>query len=152
MDIFADFPCENPNKAFKSSLFTACLKPADVTSLHKKGKKDLKENYRPASILARLLKVFKRTIFAQMSGFFENFLSTEQCGFRKDYSTQNCLWALLEKWICAVDKGKTFCALLTDFSKAFDCLDSELLIAKLNAYGFNLTALKLGHNYLSQRK
>ena len=152
MDIFADFPCENPNKAFKSSLFTACLKPADVTSLHKKGKKDLKENYRPASILARLLKVFKRTIFAQMSGFFENFLSTEQCGFRKDYSTQNCLWVLLEKWICAVDKGKTFCALLTDFSKAFACLDSERLIAKLNAYGFTLPALKLGHNYLSQRK
>ena len=148
----ADFPCENTNKAFKSSLFTACLKSVDVTSLHKKGKKDLKENYRPVSILARLLKVFERTNFAQMSNFFDNFLSTQQCGFRKDYSTQNCLWALLEKWICAVDKGKTFCASLTDFSKAFDCLDSELLIAKLNAYGFILTALKLGHNYLSQRK
>ena len=148
----ADFPCENTNKAFKSSLFTACLKSVDVTSLHKKGKKDLKENYRPVSILARLLKVFERTIFAQMSNFFDNFLSTQQCGFRKDHSTQNCLWALLEKWICAVDKGKTFCASLTDFSKAFDCLDSELLIAKLNAYGFTLPALKLDHNYLSQRK
>ena len=45
-----------------------------------------------------------------------------------------------------------FGALLTDLSKAFDCLDHELLIAKLNAYGFSLTALKLVHNYLSNRK
>ena len=43
-------------------------------------------------------------------------------------------------------------ALLTDLSKAFDCFDHELLIAKLNAYGFSLTALKLVHNYLSNRK
>ena len=45
-----------------------------------------------------------------------------------------------------------FGALLTDLSNAFDCLDHELLIAKLNAYGFSLTALKLVHNYLSNRK
>ena len=41
---------------------------------------------------------------------------------------------------------------MTDLSKAFDCLDHELLIAKLNAYDFSLTALKLVHNYLSNRK
>ena len=45
-----------------------------------------------------------------------------------------------------------FGALLTDLSKAFDCLDHELLIAKLNAYGFSLTALKPVRNYLSNRK
>ena len=45
-----------------------------------------------------------------------------------------------------------FGTLLTDLSKTFDCLDHELLIAKLNEYGFSLTALKLVHNYLSNRK
>ena len=45
-----------------------------------------------------------------------------------------------------------FGAVLTDLSKAFDCLDHELLIAKLNAYGFSLTALKLVHSYLSNKK
>ena len=45
-----------------------------------------------------------------------------------------------------------FGALFTDLSKAFDCLDHELLIAKLNAYGFSLNALKLVHNYLSNKK
>ena len=45
-----------------------------------------------------------------------------------------------------------FSVLLRELWKAFDCLDHELLIAKLNAYGFILTALKLVHDYLSSRK
>ena len=45
-----------------------------------------------------------------------------------------------------------FGALLTDLSKAFDCLDDELLIAKLDTYVFSLPALKLVHDNLSNRK
>ena len=59
---------------------------------------------------------------------------------------------MLEKWKRSVDNSKMFGALLTDLSKAFDCLDHKLLISKLNAYGFGLTALKLVHNYLTNRK
>ena len=73
-------------------------------------------------------------------------LSKYQCGFTKGYSTQHCLLTKLGKWKNAVDKGKTFGALLTDLSK------TDLLIAKLNAYGFSLPALKLVHSYLSNRK
>ena len=51
-----------------------------------------------------------------------------------------------------VGKGKVFGALLTDLSKASDCLDHELLTAKLNAYGFSLPALQLINDYLSNRK
>ena len=79
-------------------------------------------------------------------------MSKQQCGFRKGYSTQQCLLALLEKWKQAVDSGQMFGALLTSLSKTFDCLDHELLIAKLNAYGFSLPALKQVHDYLSNRK
>ena len=42
--------------------------------------------------------------------------------------------------------------MLTDLSETFDCLNHEVLIAKLNAYGFTLPALKLVHDYLSDRK
>ena len=125
---------------------------AYVTPLHKKGKKDLQENYRPVSILPIFFKVFERRMFAKMSHFFDNILSKQQCGFRKGYSTQQCLLAVLEKWKQAVESGQMFGALLTDLSKAFDCLDHELLIAKLNVYGFSLPALKLVHDYLSKRK
>ena len=59
---------------------------------------------------------------------------------------------MLEKWKRFVDSVKAFGALLADLSKAFDCLDHEFLIAKLNVYGFSLPALRLIHDYLSHKK
>ena len=59
---------------------------------------------------------------------------------------------MLEKWKRAVDNGKVFGILLTDLSKAFDCISHELLPAKLHAYGFSLSALRLIHSYLKNRK
>ena len=136
----------------KFSTFLYCLKSANVIPLHKKIKKDKKDSYRPVSILPTPSKCFEKCMFSQMSAYFDEIFSKYQYGFRKGYSSQQCLLALLEKWKAAVDKGKVFGALLTDLSKAFDCLNHELLVAKLNAYGFTLPALKLVHDYLSDRK
>ena len=151
-DIFSNFLCNNFNSSIKLSTFPEILKHADITPLYKKGKKDIKGNYRPVSILPNLSKIFEKCIFEQISQFFENIFSKYQCGFWKGFSTQQCLLAMLKKWKRSVDNSKMFGVLLTDLSKAFDCLDHELLIAKLNAHGFSLTALKLVHNYLSNRK
>ena len=67
----------------------------------------------------------------------------------KGFSAQHCLVSMLKKWKFATDNKKSFGALLTDLSKAFDCLSHELLIAKLNAYGFNVSALRFVHSYLN---
>ena len=91
-------------------------------------------------------------MFKQISEYFEPILSKFQCGFRKGFSAQRCLLSMLEKWKTAVDNKKTFGALLTDLSKAFHCLSHDLLLAKLNAYGFSLPALRLMQSYLSKRK
>ena len=79
-------------------------------------------------------------------------MSKYQCEFRRGYNPQHCLVSLIEKWKKSVDNGGAFGALLTDLSKAFDCLPHELLIAKLDAYGFDKSSLKLMHSYLSNRK
>ena len=50
------------------------------------------------------------------------------------FGAQNCLLAMLEKWRSLVDKGKAFGVLLTDLSKASDCLSHGLITSKLNAY------------------
>ena len=58
LDIFSNFNCESIKNSIKSSIFPSCLKHADVTPLHKKCNKSLKENYKPVSILPILSKVF----------------------------------------------------------------------------------------------
>ena len=59
---------------------------------------------------------------------------------------------MLEKWESAVDKGKCFGTLLTDLSKAFDCISHELVLEKIHAYSFRLRALRLIHSNLTNRK
>ena len=63
------------------------------------------------------------------------FLSKFQCGFRKDFGVQNCLLYMVETIRKTRDNQGVFAAVMTDFSKGFDCISHELLIAKLNAYG-----------------
>ena len=58
----------------------------------------------------------------------------------------------MKKWKKIVDDGGVFGALLTDLSKAFDCDLHDLIIAKLEAYGFHIDALKQIHDYLLNRK
>ena len=68
----------------------------------------------------------------------ENILSNFQYGFRKDFNAQQCLIGMIEKAKGIMDKGKHFSALLTDLSKAFDCLPHDLLLTKLDVYGFKM--------------
>ena len=75
-----------------------------------------------------------------------------QCGFRRGYNAQHSLIRLIEKWKKNVDNGGEFGTLVTDLSKTFDCLPHELLIAKLDAYGFDRSSLKLIHTYLWNKK
>ena len=89
---------------------------------------------------------------SQITPFANNFLSPMLCGFRRNYNTQYTLLRLIENCKQALDTKHSVSALLMDLSKAFDCLNHDLLIAKLNAYGFSRSALKLTLSYLSQRK
>ena len=95
------------------------------------------DNHRLVSTLPNVSKLFERPLLEQMSLFFDQIFSVYQYGFRKCIIPQHCLIAMLEKWNLSKDKGNSFGALLTDLSKAFDCLSHEPLIAKLAAYAFS---------------
>ena len=79
-------------------MFPNSLKLAGVTPLLKKGRKQLKEDYRSVSIVLTLSEMFERIMFAEISDFFDNVFWKYQCGFRKGYSAQHCDLEMLEKW------------------------------------------------------
>ena len=90
-------------------------------------------------------------MYNQITCYMENHLSPCLFGFRKAHSTEQCLNTMLENWKKSLDSKKQVGAVLTDLSKAFDCLNHDLLIAKFEAYGFNTQALIFIQDYLSNR-
>ena len=140
------------NDAKLHSLFPKRLKAADIVPIHKSDETTARDNFRAVSILPSISKIFERDMEEQMSTYMDQFLSPYLSGFRKGFSTQYCLIVLLERWHRGADNGKAVGALLTDLSKAFDCLNHDLLIAKLEAYGFDQASLKYIYSYLSDRK
>ena len=56
---------------------------------------------------------------------------------------------MIEKFKKSLDQGAEYAALLTDLSKAFDCLPHALIVAKLHACGFDKASLRLMHSYLT---
>ena len=132
----------------KNNRFPSKLKYADITPIFKKGDASLEKNYRPVSVLPVASKVFERIMHKQISNHIETHLSPFMCGYRKGFSTQYALIALIEKWKVSLDNKGFAGAILMDLSKAFDTINHELLIAKLHAYGFKATVTESEHDFL----
>ena len=94
---------------------------------------------------------YEKLIYNQLYEYFDNTLFPSQCGFRKDYSAQHCLLVMIEKFNEAIDRDYEFCALLTDLSKGFDCINHPLLIAKLYNYGVSPFSINMIFSYLHNR-
>ena len=109
----------------------------------------MKTNYRPISIVPAVSKLLEKFMFNQMSSYFEKLFSEYLSGFRRGYGCQHVLMRLIENWKLALDNKKIIAALSMDLSKAFDCLQHDLITANLHAYGFDMQALKLIYSHLS---
>ena len=131
------------NYSIQHSNFPQELKLSEVIPVYKKLDPLPKENYRPVSLLPHVSKVFERIIHKQITNYMTDKLAHPTTGFRKSHGTQNSLVVILEKWKRALDKGEFVSALFIDLSKAFDTINHDLLITKLQAYGFSKEALKL---------
>ena len=156
INIMSNIFHEDINKCFSESFFPDDLKRAEVIPVFKKHiKKDsktLKENCRPVSILSNISKIYETCLYNELSNYSEDTFSDYQFGFRKGISSQQCLIILIETWKKHIDNKESFRALLTDLSKAFDCINHELLLAKLHGYGIDNSSLRLIHSYLNNRQ
>ena len=140
------------NASINECSFPNAMKLGDVTPVFKKDDKTCKKDYRPICLLTPLSKVFERILGHQINPFMNDKLSPKLCGFRKGYSTQHALLNLLGNWRGHLDNKEIIGVILCDLSKAFDTLPHDLLIAKLEAYGFSYDSPPLIYDYLTNRK
>ena len=150
-DIVSEYIKNAFNNAIATGKFPKSLKMADVIPIYKELERTLKNNYRPVSLLPIVSKIFEDIMNEQILAYMEKFLSAFIFAYRKRHGHQYCLVVMIEMWKKALDEDKVGGAILTDLSKAFDCISHELLIAKLHAYGFDKSALIFIFDYLKDR-
>ena len=150
-EFFSYILYHNFNNSLFSNVSPNSLKKAEITPVPKKGEKFLKNNYRPVSFLPSVSKIYECCIYDQINDCFLPLFSKLQCRFRKGFNAQHCSLVLIEKCCEVLDKRGYAGVVLTDLSKAFDCINHELLLTKLHAYGFILESLTFIQSYLSNR-
>lgn len=141
------------NDCIAEGIFPDLMKFSKIIPLFKSGNKEDPSNYRPISILPALSKIFEKIILEQLLTFFNlnNLLHNKQFGFTKGRSTTDAGVALLKHVFGAWERSQNALGIFCDLSKAFDCVDHQTLLLKLNHYGIKNNAQKLLHSYLSSR-
>ena len=142
------------NSSFASGIFPTVLKISKVVPVFKnKGSPLEVSNYRPISLLSNLEKIYEKVMYSRLIGFLEenNQIYSRQFGFRKSHSTENTLINIVERIRNSLDNGEFACGVFVDLQKAFDTVDHEILLAKLNHYGVRDTANSWFSSYLRDR-
>ena len=108
----------------------------------------------PISILSAISKIFEKLVFEQLSRYLttNKILTDYQSGFRKGFSTCLSLLRKTNEWLVNMDKGLINGVVFLDLKKAFDTVDHDILIKKLEFYGIKNNALRWFISYLSHRK
>ncbi len=130
------------------------LKIAKILSIYKKDDETHFINYRPISLLHTISKIFDRVIFKQLYNYFldNKLLYKSQYGFREGLSTANAPYELVDRLTMEMDNKNIPVNIFLDLSKAFDTLNHQILIKKLEYYELNGLLIKLMENYLFNRK
>ena len=129
-DIVSNYLCGIYNNSESNESYPSSLKFGIVTPINKKSTQTLlKKDQRPVSLIPIVSKLFERKMYDEIYAYIEKFLSHYLFGYRKKYSTEQCLIVMIEAWKKALDSKYNAGAVLTDLSKAFDCLNHNLLIS-----------------------
>ena len=142
------------NQIFNTGIFPDKLKIAKVVPIFKKGDNTLMNKYRPISLLPVISKVIEKIICTQLSSYFENnkLFYDSQYGFRPNHCTEQATLELTDRIISAMDNNDVPIGVFLDLSKAFDTIDHNILLNKLEHYGIEGIPLQLFKNYLTNRK
>ena len=145
--------CKILNLSFSSGIFPKNLKLAQITPIFKHGDKKLATNYRPISSLPYLGKIFERCMTNRLIKFIDKFdiLSDRQFGFRQKRSTQDAIVDLLQDIHDSLNNKKHHISVFIDLKKAFDTVNHDILLHKLNLFGIRGVGLNWIRSYITDR-
>jgi len=130
------------------------MKTAKVIPVFKKGKTDLMSNYRPISLLSIFDKLLEKIVYTRLFSFLSsnNILYEYQFGFRKFHSTSMALIDVVDNIFEHLDNRDIGVSIRIDLQKAFDTLNHEILLKKLDKYGIRGVMFDWIQDYLSNRQ
>jgi hypothetical protein len=123
------------NECLAKNVVPSQWREANIAPVPKVKKPGKPEDYRPVCLTSTLCKVLERIlakiIFQRTKSLW---LNNQQFGFLPGMSTTDALIQVIEDWANAIDKNQIIWAIFFDFSKAFDLVDHEILMRKLEKY------------------
>ena len=152
------------NLSITTSVFPSSYKISKVVPLYKsKGDRMEPSSYRPVALLPIISKILERCVYIQMLEYMENPTGVEDIrdrtsyfhpchhGFRGNHSTATAVLQMYDTWMDALERKDLTGLALVDMSAAFDCVDTGLLLQKLECYGFGRHARQWVWSYMTER-
>ena len=141
------------NKSMREGVFPNSMKLAVVTPLYKANEPYFVTNYRPISLLLTVSKIYEKVFHERLMNFLEmnDIFFNRQFGFRKGHSTETAVQTLVGEVLSNFEKKKKTGALYLDLSKAFDTINHDMLLRRLECMGVRGEAHNWLKSYLSDR-
>lgn len=142
------------NKILITSCFPDELKIAKIIPIYKSGNKELPENYRPIAIIPSFAKIIESVMYEQFTNFLTKttFFNKNQYGFIEKSGTVTAGVNLIQVVQESIDKKKFTATIFIDLKKAFETVQHDILINKIQKLNITYDAVSLIKNFLNNRQ